>query len=129
MLVGLALCGLLLAGCGSSSPASTESDAIARLQTALSTYNRATPRNVRATGDACGTALVDLKAASLLANPVGTGSDRQVREDLHAAYISARSGFSDCSAGARAMSYIIMARADTEIAAANRYLRKAREGD
>jgi hypothetical protein len=96
------------------------------LRSALSSYNAATPMDVASTGAACARALSGLRAASLLASSPSSGKNLVVRQDVHLAYLAARQGFGDCTAGARTMNYVLMARADAELMGANKSLQKAR---
>jgi hypothetical protein len=117
---------IFLTGCGSSGPASTEAGALDNLRSVLVTYNAATPRDVASTGSECARAFSGLQNSSLLAVNPTSGKELVVRRDLHAAYVQARRGFSDCAAGAKSMSYATMARADRELLDANGSLRQAR---
>lgn len=117
---------LLMTACGSSGPATTESGAVDNLRSVLTTYNATTPADVAATGSACERALTGLQNSSILAAKPHPGKELVVRQDLHAAYVEARQGFSDCAAGARTGNYVAMARGDAELMSANESLRKAR---
>src|SRR5947209_1072005 len=107
-------CAVVLTACGSGSPSSTEQGAIDNLRSVLSSYNATAPTDVASTGKACAQALSDLQGSSLLGAPPDRGKDLKARQDLHAAYLAARQGFSDCAVGARTMNYVDMARSDAE---------------
>jgi hypothetical protein len=117
---------LLVTACGSGGPATTESGALENLQSVITAYNATTPTDVATTGSACEKALKGLQNSSLLAVKPTTGKDLTVRQDLHAAYLEARAGFSDCTNGAQSMNYVVMARANAELVSANASLQKAR---
>src|SRR5947209_5982968 len=119
-------CTVLMTACGSGGPPTTEQGAIDNFRSVLSSYNAAAPTDVASTGTACAKAVSDLQGSSLLAALPSAGKDLNVRRALHTAYLAARQGFSDCALGARTMSYVEMARGDTELMAANQSLQQAR---
>lgn len=115
-----------MTSCGSGGPATTESGALDNLRSVITAYNAATPTDVATTGSACEKALEGVQNSNLLAVKPIAGKDLTVRQDLHAAYLQARAGFSDCTHGAQSMNYVIMARANAELVSANASLQKAR---
>ncbi|HEX6508727.1 MAG TPA: hypothetical protein VF221_13950 [Chloroflexota bacterium] len=122
----LALSSWLLTGCGPSSTANTEQDAVARLSAALVAYNASAPRDVAAAGAECRLALGKLQSASLLAKPPPAGKGQGARHALHETYVLAHAGFADCAAGAARMSYPQMAHAANELTDANAWIRQAK---
>jgi hypothetical protein len=124
--LALLACALGLSACGSSGPATTQADAISRLQDALKRYDEATPGDVASTGVSCRDALNKLNETSLLATPVAGRKETAADTDLREAYLEARAGFADCAAGGQQMDYRLMARGDSELAAANTWLARAR---
>jgi hypothetical protein len=117
---------IVLTACGSSGSSTTEQGALDNLRSVLASYNAATPTDVASAGSACAQALSGLGGSSFLAAAPGPGKELAVRQEVHAAYVSAREGFSDCALGARTMNYQVMARGDAELMSANGSLQKAR---
>jgi hypothetical protein len=117
-----------MAACGSSGPSPTEQGAMDNLRSVLASYNASTQTDVASTGSACTQALSGLRGSSFLTSTPSPGKDLTVRQDVHAAYLAAQVGFSDCALGARTLNYQVMARGDSELISANVSLEKARSG-
>lgn len=117
---------MLVSSCGSNAPAATEQSAIENLHAVLRSYNHTTPVDVASTGASCSVALKDFDRSAFLSATPAPGKELAVRESLHVAYTMARQGFSDCVKGAKGDSYALMARADSDLAIANRSLAFAR---
>lgn len=120
---------LLLAGCGSSYTDTTRS-AVSSMRDTLQHYNGSHPTSLAATGSACSSAYDDLGAhASDLTKGSPPSRYRKVVADLRSAYQSARQGFHDCARAASSNNYPLMASAQSEIAAANTAISRARAAD
>jgi hypothetical protein len=124
------LCLVAIAGCGSSGGYTSEAkSAINTLNGAVTTYNKATPGDVQATGVTCKTASDALKGTKV---PPATSAPKQQRKlavALHRAYTEAERGFGDCAAAGARNDYVGMARAAQEITTANQFLNRARTLD
>jgi hypothetical protein len=124
------LCTLAVAGCGNSGGYASEAkSAISTLNGAVTTYNKATPEDVQATGVSCKTASDTLKGTRV---PAATSAPKQQRElaaALQHAYAEAERGFKDCAAAGARNNYMGMAQAAQEITTANQLLDRARALD
>lgn len=123
LLLALQACG------GSSSYTSDAQSAVRAMAAAIRTYNSSPAGDVGATGRACRTAEDQLHSISTLVSTSPPSAYSRVASALRNAYTSARAGLSDCAIGASSGDYARMARADTEIAAANLWIRRARSLD
>ena len=129
-LAGVALLALCLAGCGSSGDyADSARSAVKTMSAAIGSYDAAHPGDVASTGAACREAGDALGPASAIASETPPSQFRALGAALARVYASARVGFTDCAAGASSGSYVLMARADSEIATANSWIKRARSLD
>jgi hypothetical protein len=121
---------IMLAGCGgSSSYTDSARSAVKHMASAVRTYNSSRINDVATTGVVCKSALHGLSSDTTLATQSAPAQYKQLGAALRHAYQSARAGFADCAAAAAALDFRRMARADTEIAAANAWIARARRLD
>ena len=124
----LGLCVLLVA-CGSQSYQDTARPAISSIQSDIASYNRNRPTDLKSTAAACTQALDGLKSARPLLRDSPPRQYQALIGALRNAISTAQRGFSDCAHAVPSLNYPLMFQADREIAAANRWILRARALD
>jgi hypothetical protein len=128
-LINLLITPLILGGCGSSY-ADDELSAIAKMQSAIATYNQATQTDLQTTASACSRASTDLKSQRNQLDSVSPPDRyKHLAAALRQAYALAERGFINCVSAARTLNYPLMARADHQIAQANASILQVRALD
>lgn len=110
---------LLLVGCGSQNSSSAVT-VVDNLRSSIQAYDSSTFSDVSTTSAACGKAESSLPASANVSGAL-SGTDAALAHDLQQAYTLARAGFADCGKAAP-FNYPLMARANTELTAANLWL-------
>ncbi len=116
---------VLLTGCGAPGYQDSLKASVSTMRDAIMNYNGTASVDVRGSGSVCATARDALQNT---APPDGTGpaSQEQLSSSIREAYNSALNGFSDCAQAGEKDDYVLMARADQELAQANVYLDQVR---
>lgn len=127
-LAALSLC-VTLVGCGSQSYQDTARAAISSLQSDITSYNRSRLTDLKSTAAACTRALHGLAAARALEKNSPPNQYRPLMAVLRTVVSMAQRGFADCAHAAPTLNYPLMFQADREIAAANRWILRARALD
>jgi len=119
---------VLLTGCGSPSYRDSLKASVATMRDAITSYNGTASIDIRSTGSDCATARDSLQNT---APPGGAApeSQKHLSTSIRDAYNSALKGFSDCAQAGEKDDYLLMARADHELAQANIYLDQVRQLD
>jgi len=120
---------ILLTGCGSPSYQDSLKASVASMRDAVTTYNGTASVDVHSSGSDCATARDALQNTVPPGGAAPSGSQRQLSASIREAYNSALKGFSDCAQAGKKDDYLLMARADQELAQANIYLDQVRRLD
>jgi hypothetical protein len=125
-LLGLSV---LFVDCGSQSYGETARTSISSMQSDIASYNRSRITDLKSTAAACTRALGRLNGAGPLLKDSPPERYRALIGDLRSVVSMARRGFADCAHAASTLNYLLMFQADREIAAANRWILRARALD
>ncbi len=119
---------ILLTGCGSPSYQDSLKASVSTMRDAITTYNGSASVDVHSSGSDCATAR-DALQNTAPPGGAGPGSEAQLSASIREAYNSALKGFSDCAQAGEKDDYLLMARADQELAQANSSLDQGRRLD
>jgi hypothetical protein len=124
----LGLC-VTLVDCGSQSYEDAARPAISSIQSDIASYNRSRPTDLKSTAGACIQALDGLKSVRPLVQDSPPKQYQALIAALRTAISMAQLGFADCAHAVPSLNFPLMFQADREIAAANRWILRARALD